>query len=306
VEASVRTIGLAAAIGVAALAVPAFAQDDAARQQERYQISQMERMLEGAVEHGAAIIRDRLGAVLPTDMLVTENARARGFRLEGYGVFFDVAVPSLQGTMPWIFHTLDQNDLGLASALKALRAHIEAEGDQNLQQALQRIELEVAPITAAAASGPDVPPASGAPPVAAAGARNRTGSAATVSGTAVLPATNPPPARPAAAAPAAKPVAAAAPPAPADDILNDPREAFHDEVRRQVVDALLDYASALGLEPTEWVTVALRPDDEMLVGPSSGQDFTMVLRVRGADLAAYRSGGMSKDDARKHVEVQAF
>ena len=47
-------------------------------------------MLEGAVEHGATVIRDRLQALLPADMLLTENARARGFRLEGYGVFFDV------------------------------------------------------------------------------------------------------------------------------------------------------------------------------------------------------------------------
>ena len=52
-------------------------------------------------------------------MLLTENARARGFRLEGYGVFFDVEVPSLEGTLPWSFRTLDQNDLGLDSALQA-------------------------------------------------------------------------------------------------------------------------------------------------------------------------------------------
>src|SRR6267142_2322247 len=62
----------------------------------RYQIGQMERLLEGAVEHGATVIRDRLQALMPADMLLTENARARGFRLDGYGVFFDVQVPNLE------------------------------------------------------------------------------------------------------------------------------------------------------------------------------------------------------------------
>ena len=64
----------------------------------RYQVGQMERVLEGAVEHGAAMIRDRLLALMPADMLLAENARARGFRLEGYGLFFDVEVPSLEGS----------------------------------------------------------------------------------------------------------------------------------------------------------------------------------------------------------------
>ena len=53
----------------------------------RYQLGQMERLLEGAVEHGATVIRDRLQAVMPADMLLTQNARARGFRLDGYGAF---------------------------------------------------------------------------------------------------------------------------------------------------------------------------------------------------------------------------
>ena len=35
--------------------------------QARYEIAQMERVLEGAVEHGVANIRDRLQAVGPTD-----------------------------------------------------------------------------------------------------------------------------------------------------------------------------------------------------------------------------------------------
>ena len=56
----------------------------------------MERVLEGAVEHGVTVTRDRVQelAQVPADLLVSDNAHARGFRLEGYGVFFDVIVPS--------------------------------------------------------------------------------------------------------------------------------------------------------------------------------------------------------------------
>ena len=59
----------------------------------------MERVLEGAVEHGATMMRDRLQALAAgagRQLLVSENAHARGFRLEGYGMFFDVVVPSLE------------------------------------------------------------------------------------------------------------------------------------------------------------------------------------------------------------------
>src|SRR5947208_16720662 len=87
----------------------------AAERESRYQIAQMERVLEGAVEHGATITRDRLRAVLPPgDTLMSgENARARGFRLEGYGVFFDVLVPPFETdtTLSWRLRTLDRTSL---------------------------------------------------------------------------------------------------------------------------------------------------------------------------------------------------
>ncbi len=87
---------------ITAAAAPAAAQSGAAdrrgprRAEQRYQIGQMERVLEGAVEHGVTVTRDRLQelAQVPADLLVSDNAHARGFRLEGYGVFFDVIVPS--------------------------------------------------------------------------------------------------------------------------------------------------------------------------------------------------------------------
>jgi exonuclease VII small subunit len=125
--------------------------------ESRYQIGQIERVLEGAVEHGATLIRDRMRAIMPADMLLSENARARGFRLDGYGVFFDVQVPSLEGTLPWVFQTLDQNDLQLDDALRMLKSYVQASAGNNadLQQAFKRIELQVAPAVQASGTAAD-------------------------------------------------------------------------------------------------------------------------------------------------------
>src|SRR5262249_7315885 len=118
----------------------------------------MERVLEGAVEHGLTNTRDRLQALaqVPADTLVSDNAHARGFRLEGYGVFFDVVVPTFDTTLTWSLRTLDQNDLGLDSALRTLQTYIKTAGDPNLEQALKRLELQVNPAVLARTSLPDV------------------------------------------------------------------------------------------------------------------------------------------------------
>jgi hypothetical protein len=268
-RATIRTAAAAAVLALAA--APLLAQQTSGDRQQRYQVSQVERMLEGAVEHAATLIRDRLQAVLPAEMLISENARARGFRLEGYGVFFDVTVPSVQGTMPWIFQTLDQNDLALTNAFNVLKTHVDAVGDENLEQALERIELQIAPLTAT--SNAAAPAAA-----SAAGASSPTVKAA-------------------ASTPAATPATGT----------TDWQQAYHNEVRDQVMDAMLQYAASLGISPEEWMTVALRPSDERpLIGPADAPEFTMVLRVRGDDLAAFRTGRYSKEEAVKHVQVRVF
>ncbi|HXD73014.1 MAG TPA: hypothetical protein VN628_04730 [Vicinamibacterales bacterium] len=114
---------LAAALLGVTMAAPAFAQAPAPRagdpRQTHYQIGVMERVLEGAVEHGAANFRDRLQAVFPdapAQLMILDNPRVRGFRLDGYGVFFDVEVPSSNGTLLWSLRTLDQSGPAAAPA----------------------------------------------------------------------------------------------------------------------------------------------------------------------------------------------
>jgi hypothetical protein len=240
----------------------------------RYQIGQMERLLEGAVEHGATVIRDRLQALMPADMLLADNARARGFRLDGYGVFFDVEVPSLEGTVPWIFRTLDQNALGLDNALRTVRSFIDssAGGDVNLQQALKRIELQMAPNQPLAVAA-----SSSAPAVTGAGS--------------------------AAAAPADSP----GKPTADDPILNNPDEAYRTQIREALMDTMLEHSRGLEIGPTEWLTIAARRrDDRSRLAPADTDAQTVVISVRGQDLTSFLAGQMSRDDARKRIDVRVF
>ena len=251
-----------------------------ADRRQRYQMRVMEQVLERAVEHGATLTRERLRASLPADMLLTENARVRGFRLEGYGMFFDVAVPSLEGTLPWMFRALDQNNLGVDSALRTLRSFVESAsaGDDNVQQALKRLELQVqaAPAMPTTAVGDPQSPAIFA--------------GASTAG-AVVP--NPP-------TPSSPPRPMAPPP-------GDPQEIYRADIRDTLMDAMLDHGRALGIEPDEWFTIAARSnDDRPPLLPAETESRTVVIKVKGADLNAFLGGQISRDEARRRVDVRVF
>lgn len=258
--------------GTITAAAPASAQQLSARAaaEQRYQIGQMERVLEGAVEHGLTVTRDRVQALaqVPADLLVSENAHARGFRLEGYGVFFDVVVPSFETTLTWSLRTLDQNDLGLDSALRTLQTHVKGEGNPDLEQALKRLELQVSPAILARATTP-VP----------SGARNATGSAAST--TADAPATDP--------------------------ILSDPNEAYRTEVLEALKDAMLAHSSSLGIGPNEWLTIAAKGnDDRPRLAPADSGSSTRIIRLRGSDLGDFLAGRITRDEVLKRIETRVF
>jgi len=266
--------------GTVAAAAPAAAQQPAptaaarVATEQRYQIGQMERVLEGAVEHGVTITRDRLQALAqtPADMLVSDNAHASGFRLEGYGVFFDVTVPSFNATLTWSLRTLDQNDLGLDSALRTLQSYIKSSGDPNLEQALKRIELQVTPVSVSRST----------PQLAeVGGARTVTGSAASI---------------------------AADKPARADDsILTDPNEAYRTEVTQSLKDAMLTHSSGLGIGTNEWLTIAAKGnDDRPRLAPADTDSRTRIFRLHGSDLADFLAGKITREQALQRIEVKTF
>ena len=244
------------------------ARAEAIARQQRYEISTLERVFEGAVEHGISVVRDRLQAVvqMPAELLISDNAHARGFRLEGYGVFFDVTVPIFDATL-WTWRTLDQNDLGLDSAMKELQQIVK--GNINAEQALRRVELQVPPI--------------GLPRMASAVGRDTTGSTASVA--------NDPQSRAASQ----------------DPILTEPSEAYRTEVIAALKEAMLNHSSSLGIQATEWLTIAARGnDDRPRLAPADSSSRTRILRLKGSDLLAFLAQNITKDEALQRIEVRVY
>lgn len=259
----------------AAQEAPPTAQQIRLIRESRYQVGQMERVLEGAVEHGATVIRDRLQTLMPADMLLTEDARARGFRLDGYGVFFDVEVPALEGTLPWSFRTLDQNDLNIDNALRTIRTFVNnaAANDVNVQQALKRIEIQVAPVALPAQ------PVSGVANTAAGAVPVSASQAPTLS----------------------------AQERAADPVLADPNEAYRTQIRDALIDAMLEHSRGLNIAENETLTVAARSVEARPRLAAIDTDArTVVLSVRGADLAEFLGGRITRDEARLRVSVRVF
>jgi hypothetical protein len=276
---------VAAVIGSVLIAPGAFAQTpqtEADQVKSRQKISLMESVLESAVANGADSLMRAVRVVMPPDALMLTGApSARGFRLEGYGLFFDVVVPAFRPTMAWTLRKMvDENGLGAAAAVNQLKAYIQTVQDPreraNLDRALRRLELQVGPVG----------PIGGDPTVrAAAGAQ-------TVSTQASLP------------------VLAQQPQAPAIDpaVLEDPAGVYTREVSVAIIDAMLENSGPLPIGDSEWLTVAARDNvrpDRLVPGDTSNIS-SIIFRVKGADLAAYRAGRMTLDEARKHVEVQQF
>lgn len=248
--------------------------------QARYNIFVMEGVLERAVEHGAQNITRQVGAIMPGMLIISGAPKARGFRLDGFGVFFDVEVPALRRSVAWQLRTMiDQNGVAATTALQQLKTHIESIQDPrdkaSLQQAIKRIELQVGPVQ-------PVPPGSpaGSPPRGTLSAQT-----VTASGT-----QSPPP---------------QASTAPADlAFVADPSEAYTNEVKNALIDAMLDHSGPMGVGPDEWLTVAARDNERV---PGDPYDVTTImLRVKGGDLAAFRADRITKDEARKRVEVREF
>lgn len=79
--------------------------------QARQQIAAFEGALENAVRHGAQMLNQRMQAS-NTDygVMLAGLTRARGFRLDDYGVLFDVEFPSMRRSMVWTMQELGRTN----------------------------------------------------------------------------------------------------------------------------------------------------------------------------------------------------
>jgi len=287
IAAAVSTV-IGVGIGGAPAAFAQAPQSEADQVKSRQKISLMESVLESAVANGADSLMRAVRVVMPPDALMLTGApSARGYRLEGYGVFFDVEVPALRPTMAWrLRQMVDDNGLGAATAVNQLKAYIDTVQDPrqraSLDQALRRLELQVGPVG----------------PVATDQVRAANDAPVRAAGTQTVSSQNIGPAAPVAPQPSAIDRA----------VLQDPAAVYTREVSSAIVDAMLENSGPLPIADTEWLTVAARDNirpDRLVPGDTSNTS-SIVFRVKGADLAAFHAGRMTLEEARTHVEVKQF
>ncbi len=136
------------------VAPPAFAQQAQVPRgpqadQMRMQIAAMEGVLERAVGQGILATRSQIPdfVSVPFPML-SGSSRARGFRIEGYGVFFDVEVPRLPQSMLWSMQVIARsNDAAIMKDLGEMRALAAKVSDEKtraeMQQQINKVELRI-------------------------------------------------------------------------------------------------------------------------------------------------------------------
>lgn len=90
-----------------------------------------------------------------------------------------------------------------------------------------------------------------------------------------------------------------------DPFLRDPNAFYRNTVRDRLVDVILDESRRLSIAEGDWLSVVARSEDD----PSRrirDDSRTMILRIKGADLAAYVAGRITRDEAKKRVIESQF
>ena len=257
----------------------------------RYKVRVMEGVLEKSVQQAALRLNEQLQRVSPDLIQLAGAAHARGYRLEGYGLFFDVEVPAaMRQTMGWTARVMRQQHEGVSEALGALKritGELDPKDRADAERAMRQIELAVRPVPRGVRPT-ERPMVAAQPP----------GGAMEASTSTITPVP---------AAPDDKPTIAVAPSSEADALLwRSPDLAYEDQVREALIGAMLDWGALLPLGPDEWLTVAARDNQDVVMPGAAPDVVTIILRVKGSDLAERLAGRMPTDELRRRVEVREF
>ena len=227
----------------------------------RDDLKNMEGLLTNAVRNGADKLGRQMQISEPGSLIVTGTARARGFVLDGYGVFFVVDVPMMKQSVVWSMQVLVKEQ-----QREFLRQFIATTPEGPARRQAESMLRNL-----------DRPGAAAAP-------------------SQVTQAAPPPPGM--ATAQTLPDAALTAVPVP-----KDPNELYTEAVKTALIDAMLNYLLKIG--PDEWLTVAAQDAE----GPLPGQIYdasTIVLRVKGSDLAAFQSGKITRAEVLTKVEIREF
>ena len=211
-------------------------------------------------------------------------------------MFFDVEVPAaLRQTMGWTAKMIQQNDQTLDQAIVQLRRLMnELEGKRRVdaETALRLVELRARP-----AVSRNNPYGMGDRIAAnAVQASSASGDAASA---------------PAVASPNVPHGQAPSPQAQAAQAqdhawMQNPDAAYELEVREALISAMLEYGSTLALQPEEWLTVAARDNQSVVIPGDLSETSPSSCGSRAAISAELMTGRLTPLDARRRVEVREF
>jgi hypothetical protein len=250
-------------VTLAALVIPTLAHAQRRSredQRRRNQIIVMEGVLVQAVRLGAQEVSAEMEKFEPAGVTALNGTpRARGFVLDGYGVFFDVEIPNLNQSLVWSVMTV-QRDRQVGRDLDLLRNAVESmpQGPNREQavQALQQVSKTVGPTTPSRPALQDTPP------------------------------------------PGQVSAASAAP-------MPDPDAMYTDAVKDSLIDAMLDHSLPMNLAAEEWLTVAARASDGPLSPSGLSDSITIILQVKGSDLAVYHGDKSKREEILQRVKASA-
>jgi hypothetical protein len=270
-----KTAGVATVIAICT-AGPVAAQGrpaqpvNAAQIQARREIAALEAVLEKAVSYGAQMLTQHVqNASIPDMVMLTGMARARGFRLDGYGVVVDVEFPSIRRSVMWSMRALQAPDRQLLEAMREIRKSMQDPRDAAARQAIDRdireLEADIRANDQQVGAQTMASPAPG-------------GASATVM------------------------------PGAVGDPKTDIKGVYFHEITGALMDALIDRGAPVGVAADEWLTVAARESADRGFVPSDPNDtaMTFILRIKGSDLQALREQRLGREEARGRIQIKQY
>jgi hypothetical protein len=262
----VRITILGIALVLAGTAATAQQADDS-QVRARQRIAMMEGTLESAVKIGADNLLRQVKAVAPDPPMLTGFPEVHGFRLDGYGIFFDVGVPMLRLPVTWPLRYMinsDNRDLEiLAAELKQLMAQVDVRSQTQIAQVVRRLE------TRAQSQAPTL-----RGPAGAVNANQVQGPPANVDSRVLEN--------------------------PAEGYTREVKAALIDAMIEHSGPLGLGPEEWLTVAARDNV-----PRDPLI--PGDATDFSAIIfRMKGSDLTAFRAGRLTLEEARQKVEVREY
>ena len=244
----------------------------------------MEVLLTRALQQGAEDLARQLKMREPNSAFVTGTGRARGFILDGHGVFFDVDVPGMRQSVIWSAQMLELEQQRQNIQRFLANSSVDDPRRKMAETSLRFIERQMGTAPGEIVISNPTANTQMTP-------RDRVAAVAVADG-----------------APAAS-ESPAAPPAPSLAVpqqLRDPNELYTDSVKNALIDAMLRGSRFLSIRENEWLTVAASDSDGPQAPGQVNDTSRILISIKGSDLSAFHTGKLTREDVLKRVDVREF